>query len=376
MEGSTKRYHGLDALRALAMIMGVVLHASMVYVEGIGAELGYELSGRKQIPTSETLGLLFFFIHTWRMPVFFLLAGFFARLIVQKRGVGNLLKNRFIRIVIPLVAGVFVYNLVFGFGALSKLHHLWFLYDLVWMYILLVCMKYVVHIWPNGPARIDWFFGSTTRLWWLMILLLPATIIGRPMLFNWIHTDLGVPGPFFIVGFAYVFIGWFIHRNTQILTELAARWKPYFVLGIIGFGVLVLTLTSASSSDLNEEKAGLFWLVGLIISPFTTLLITMGFIGGSEAIFQRSNKLISYFVDASYWIYLLHLVVVFAIGATILKKTSLEPIIAVLINIIITTAICIATYHIFVRYTPVGWVLHGKRGRAANSFKPLPKSDL
>jgi uncharacterized membrane protein len=27
------RYHGLDALRALAMILGVVLHASMFYLE-------------------------------------------------------------------------------------------------------------------------------------------------------------------------------------------------------------------------------------------------------------------------------------------------------------------------------------------------------
>ena len=54
---NSMRYHGLDALRAFAMLMGVVLHASMFYVEGIGAELGYELTGRILIPTSETLGL-------------------------------------------------------------------------------------------------------------------------------------------------------------------------------------------------------------------------------------------------------------------------------------------------------------------------------
>ena len=94
---SSIRYHGLDALRAFAMIMGVVLHASMFYVKGIGTELGYELTGRLLIPTSETLGLLFFFIHSWRMPVFFLLAGFFARLMVQRRSTINLLKNAFIQ---------------------------------------------------------------------------------------------------------------------------------------------------------------------------------------------------------------------------------------------------------------------------------------
>ena len=76
------RYHGLDALRAFAMILGVVLHAGMFYVEGIGSSLGYEMTGEVP-PTSAGIGVLFFFIHTWRMPFFFLLAGFFTRLIIQ-----------------------------------------------------------------------------------------------------------------------------------------------------------------------------------------------------------------------------------------------------------------------------------------------------
>ena len=177
------RYHGLDALRAFAMITGVVLHASMFYVEGIGSELGYALTGRVAIPTSDALGLVFFFIHAWRMPVFFLLAGFFARLVVQRRGIPNLLRNRFIRIAIPLATGVVVYSLVFQFGNLGQLHHLWFLYDLIWMYLLLVFMKYASRMWPRILLKIDWCFGSTAKLWWLMIVLLPMmnNILSRLM---------------------------------------------------------------------------------------------------------------------------------------------------------------------------------------------------
>ena len=47
----------------------------------------------------------------------------------------------------------------------------------------------------------------------------------------------------------------------------------------------------------------------------------------------------------------------------------MDPIYAVSVNIIATTFICIVTYHIFVRYTPVGWVLHGKKGRFADVFR-------
>ena len=352
------RYHGLDGLRAFAMLMGVVLHASMFYVEGIGAELGYELTGRILIPTSETLGLIFTFIHVWRMPLFLLLAGFFARLIVQRRGTANLLRNRFVRIVIPLVGGMLVYNLIFQFGGINKLHHLWFLYDLVWMYILVICMKYVSRIWPRIAIKIDWIFGSPARLLWLVIPLVPATIIGRPMFFNVIHDELGPSGPFFILGFTYFLIGWFLHRNSQVLPMLALKWKLYFPLGIVSFCVYMVALVLVFEGG---RDAGLIWAFGMVIASVTTLLLIMGFIGGSQALFQRSNIWIRYFVDASYWIYLLHLVVVFAVGAAILRNTFLDPIIAVLVNIVVTTFICTATYHVLVRYTPIGWVLHGRR---------------
>ena len=366
------RHHGLDALRAFAMLMGIVLHASMFYVPGIGEELGYELTGIIMIPTSELLGLVFFFIHTWRMPVFFLLAGFFARLMVQRRGTTGLLKNRLIRILVPLAAGVFIYNLVFHFGTLRELHHLWFLYDLTCMYLLLVCMKYATKMWPTILTKIDWVFGSTAKLWWLMAILLPVTTIGRPVFVNWINPNLGVPGPFFILGFTYVLIGWFMHRNTQIISGLARTWKTYLILGIITFGFLIFIFNfmESASKNISEEETGILWLTALAISPVSTFLIIMGFIGGAQTMFQNHSRLISYFVDASYWIYLAHLVVVFALGGAIIKNTYLDPISAVLINIVATTAICIATYHIFVRYTPLGWILHGKKGQFLSVFRP------
>ena len=39
-------------------------------------------------------------IHMFRMQLFFLLAGFFACLLVRKRGVGSFLRNRFFRIAV------------------------------------------------------------------------------------------------------------------------------------------------------------------------------------------------------------------------------------------------------------------------------------
>ena len=120
-----------------------------------------------------------------------------------------------------------------------------------------------------------------------------------------------------------------------------------------------------------KKQAGLLWILGIVLSSLSMFLTIMGFIGGSEAIFRKGSPFISYFVDASYWIYLLHLVLVFVIGAVILEDTNLNPLIAVSVNIFVTTLVCVTTYHIFVRYTPVGWVLHGRKGIFMDLFIPL-----
>jgi len=65
----TDRLHSLDFLRAFALLMGVLLHVLMLFLEpfdGSEARLG--------------ASIIFIWIHTWRMPLFMLLAGFFTAL--------------------------------------------------------------------------------------------------------------------------------------------------------------------------------------------------------------------------------------------------------------------------------------------------------
>ena len=45
-------------------------------------------------------------IHVFRLPLFFLIAGFFAALVANSRGTGAFLRNRAIRIGVPLAVGV------------------------------------------------------------------------------------------------------------------------------------------------------------------------------------------------------------------------------------------------------------------------------
>jgi len=81
MNSSNDRYHSLDALRAFALLLGVVFHSALSYV----VPPGLWAVGTTQ--PSHFLGWFVYYTHSFRMELFFLLAGFFAALVVEKRGV-------------------------------------------------------------------------------------------------------------------------------------------------------------------------------------------------------------------------------------------------------------------------------------------------
>src|SRR5262245_20785809 len=101
MNSSNDRYHSLDALRAFALLLGVVFHSAMSYVLPPGAWA----VGTKQ--PSIFLGWFISYTHSFRIKLFFLLAGFFAALVVKKRGVSALLRDRTRRILLVFLVALY-----------------------------------------------------------------------------------------------------------------------------------------------------------------------------------------------------------------------------------------------------------------------------
>lgn len=92
------RVHYLDQVRALALLAGILMHACYTYAYLI-QDVWYLTDQTSSMGI--TIGFLFF--HLFRMPVFYLIAGFFANYIYQKRGVKGFLKHRSKRIGLPFI---------------------------------------------------------------------------------------------------------------------------------------------------------------------------------------------------------------------------------------------------------------------------------
>ena len=99
---ASSRRHDLDALRAFAMLLGIILHGIMSFIPGIGVIWAVEDSH-----ASAWYSVLLSFIHGWRMPLFFLVSGFFTAMLWRKRGLRELISHRFKRIFIPMLLALF-----------------------------------------------------------------------------------------------------------------------------------------------------------------------------------------------------------------------------------------------------------------------------
>lgn len=381
------RLHALDAVRATALLLGIVLHATLSFVPGV--ELTPQLWPIADVQQSPVASLLMYAIHVFRMPVFFLVAGFFAQQLLLRHGVAGFVRNRARRIAAPLVVGwviCFVAIIAVVIWAVTRKHggvlpdplppfmreskpnfmHLWFLYLLLWLYGLTLLVRM---LWRRVDAE-----GAALDRLLQRVLATPADalLLAAPMalaLFltpDWIvilgvptpgYTLIPPPGPLF--AYAYVFgLGWALGRQRALLDLLARRWVWHLVLGVLGAFVALLSAKThpglAPITELGPKAVyAIAYGVGLMAS-------TLAFVGFGLRFFSRANPTVRYLADASYWIYIAHLPLVMALQAAVMLWPLHWSIKYIGINVV-ATALLVASYQLAVRRTWVGLWLNGKR---------------
>jgi glucan biosynthesis protein C len=382
------RLYALDNLRALMMWLGIVLHVAVIYTVQPLPNIPWH--DRQSTPLADFfLGL----IHTFRMPVFFILAGFFIALMVQKRGAKQMLKNRLQRLGLPFVVfwlPVFVSMVVFlllfahlmvrGTWGLDlsllptgahvptgpSTMHLWFL----WMLICFSVLTAGVHwLMPHLPSAVTvavarpvaQFFARLGGAWWgFFVLALPLAWVGSfydqgllapsgsflPPLAEWVHN-----------GLFYVF-GWYLHGHQQTMFErYTRRWPMYAAAGLVFFAIAVLLLARLERPD--AATLHLPWWIALAYNC-ASWLWSFALIGVFLRYLGRPHPVLGYLAESSYWVYIVHMPLTIGFGA-VLYSVALPALAKMGLNVLATTVVCLVSYQLFVRYTGVGALLNGRR---------------
>ena len=380
------RLHALDNLRALMMWLGIVLHVAINHLT-VASPLPW-----RDPKTSPVADLLLLFIHSFRMPVFFVLAGFFAALLVARRGAGGMLRNRALRLALPfalfwpplfaattVLAMVYIHLTVRGVpgidtaltparqpgGSPFNTMHLWFLYQLFWFAVLGWA---AVRLQPLLPARLREALarGVTTlaeRRWGFAVLALPLAFAGAfypsgmvtesgsflPPFAEWVQSGL-----FFVVG-------WFIHgRQERLLALFAARCKGYAAAGLACFAATVWLLGALHGNRLAALPHPAFCLA--FAYNATAWLWSLALIGGFVRYLPRQNAVLAYLSQSAYWVYLVHMLGTIGFGI-LLFNAPFGALTKMALNIAATSLVALASYQLLVRRTPLGTLLNGQRAQ-------------
>ena len=402
-----RRYHGLDGLRGAAMMLGIVLHAALPY---FSRSHGFEFVWPADDDQSELLALVFDFIHTWRMPVFFLLAGFFAHLVLNRRATSIFIVDRLKRIALPLalfgaIMAVIVPPIwVYGWTGVwspeifrdvlsdrrdldssgDLVAHLWFLYYLLLMYAALVALRALAG--PAGVLRVvlpSWCAAVRSRLGdavyarmplllalgAVVLLILQAGNEAKPL---W---PLNVPDVMYAA--LFFFYGYGLYARRELVDRLRGdgALAALISLGVVAYLAhlaLAGVIDEMTKSGGDAEIVDLLWLVHAVFYGFAAVLFSVGFIGLFERVLGSPRRWVRWLADSSYWVYIMHLPVVTFLTfylAHLDRQGVLEDLtgfswsaeLKFVAACAATAVLGLVTYRYLVRHTPLGTLLNGRR---------------
>ena len=347
------------------MVLGIVLHAALPFVSGL------EEFWPSDPESSSAISIIFQFIHLWRMPLFFILAGFFAKLLIERKTWKKWLTNRLVRVGIPILifSPVMMITLpwIYMYGWKNEInitfslegypHHLWFLWHLI-IFVFVSCAIRPLNIFIKNTH----FFEFLNKIVFMhkfpmvLILLVSFFIVfsGGELILNPFATSL------------YFLLGYSIYKDVNFLNFLVFNWKKYMIIGLI-VSCFFLIFENLLYFDFQyklppqelDQLQDLIWLINQPIKVTGAIFISFGLIGLFESQINQFNPIGRFLSDSAYWMYLIHLPIVNLISFYMFQFPLL-PEIKFLISIFSTLFLTLITYKVFVRSTYLGFLLNGK----------------
>ncbi|QZO13742.1 acyltransferase family protein [Pseudoalteromonas piscicida] len=382
---SNARFHYIDNMRGLALLLGVVFHAALAHGPYFH-NLWISVDPDKNV----FFNYLAMWTHLFRMPLFFIIAGFCAALLMQKRGGKAYIQNRLKRLLIPFIIFlpltllVLLHAMHWGssvastppplFGVMQQIKepqvtsmHLWFLW-----YLSQFCVLFwLLHKFPKFYQHI---LDTVVKPVFLCVIL--------PVIITASMSNLMVPFPapdklqphWWAYGFygSLFLLGAGLFHHHEAVTRYSKRFNWLLMIACTSLVAyfyflppspsLEKVIIAVKTGDATPEKINL---ISVVVQTIAILSWTaVAYLAGFKWL-SRFNKQSRYISDASYWIYLIHIPLLVYIQ---LPLTNLEtPVfIKFTIALSLTVTIGIISYHYLVRNTVIGILLNGRKAKPKN----------
>lgn len=367
MTAPQDRLHYMDHLRALAMLAGVFFHAALAFSPLMQ---GFFPTADRQ--SSVWVDVLAWALHLVRMPLFFLVAGFFAAWVIQRRGGTAFARQRVRRIALPfLVAWPLVWLSLSAsvVWAVDNVQH-------PSAFLVMVREWMQMDDPPQAPL-------GTSHLWFLYYLLLLAVLhwvartldmaravrgllarhpawllLGLPVLLVPALASVSAPHPapegllpqFWALGFygAFYALGTLMHGQPSWL-ERARACLPWLIAGSGVLYALFLWRLSVELPGATQPTAS--WPMAALEACLSVWLTVLCLVAG-QRLFNRPSATMQYLAQSAYWTYLLHLPLLFALQFALMDLAWAWPL-KFLVASAVTLAGCLLSYQLLVRHTPL-----------------------
>lgn len=371
----TIRYHDLDWLRVFATLVVFVYHAAKPF--------SFDAWHIRNARLSPGLDAWAGFLGVWIMPVFFVLSGMSIALSLRSRSARQFVRQRIVRLVIPLVFGIFVlsppqvYVERMSYGQFEGSF-----------------LQFLPHYF-NGPylgyGQSGNFAWTGVHLWYLLLLfvysllMLPLFLaLGReaarvPLarLGAWLEkpTALLLPAvPLMVLSAAL--------NPSGLGTRILGEWNVFIYLTLLVYGFVMISALQFHATPYRYR--GLTFLVGLAAGLITSALDgaaygTAGFVVGQAArglvgwcltvvlfglfypLRQRTMPFLRYVSEMALPFYMLHQPVIILIAYYLVLPTDFPPFAKYVFLIVTCLPVVVVTYELLVRRLNVLRMLFGLR---------------
>ena len=372
-EPISTRFHGLDFLRAMAMLMGLVFHAPMLYYIPIMAD-GFQdfgISTATMPPMEKWLNTIVQWLHSWRMTVFFMISGFFTGLVLSKRSPKQFITDRFLKLGVTMLLFAALYDMLDG-KFQGDLVHLWFIYYL----LTFSCIAWLISIIHKPIKQTNQQQSYKIAIIKLLLLLTALTLI-RPIADQIDGGHIGVASHYYtpkpgglLYFFAWFFAGIWLYSNRFLLTTthnkvitlvilVGAMVVFYFLLpnliGIFGFG--------STKFDTQFEAIKVSILKGLNSVLWVTFFTLI-----THQVMKNSNNILDWLVTLSFPIYIFHMLPCMLFSA-ILIGMGFSQIQVLLGAVLGAFVVSLILYYILIKFTPLSWIILGYKNSWLQPFR-------